>query len=104
MPAGSTALGIGDTWKLQVGGPTLGTTYTIVVQQRVSATQAKFKINNTDVTITDLVTLASIVTRVPPSAREVDPRIWERFLGLALDGLRPGAASVLPRAPLPARL
>ena len=57
-----------------------------------------------DVTVTDLVTLASIVTRVPPSAREVDPRIWERFLGLALDGLRPGAASVLPRAPLPARL
>ena len=55
-----------------------------------------------DVTVTDLVTLASIVTRVPPSAREVDARIWERFLGLALDGLRPGAASVLPRAPLPA--
>ena len=45
-----------------------------------------------DVTVTDLVTLASIVTRVPPSAREVDARIWERFLGLALDGLRPGAA------------
>jgi AcrR family transcriptional regulator len=57
-----------------------------------------------DVTVTDLVTLASIVTRVPPSAREVDARIWQRFLGLALDGLRPGAASVLPRAPLPARL
>jgi AcrR family transcriptional regulator len=57
-----------------------------------------------DVTVTDLVTLASIVTRVPPSAREVDARIWERFLSLALDGLRPGSASVLPRAPLPARL
>ncbi len=57
-----------------------------------------------DVTVTDLVTLASIVARVPPSAREVDPRIWERFLGVVLDGLRPGSAHDLPRAPLPRKL
>lgn len=57
-----------------------------------------------DVTVTDLVTLASIVARVPPSAREVDPRIWERFLGVVLDGLRLGPAHPLPRAPLPRKL
>jgi AcrR family transcriptional regulator len=57
-----------------------------------------------DVTVTDLVTLASIVARVPPSSREVDPRIWERFLGVVLDGLRPGSAHALPRAPLPREL
>jgi AcrR family transcriptional regulator len=57
-----------------------------------------------DVTVTDLVTIASIVARVPPSAREVDPRIWERFLGVVLDGLRPESAHALPRAPLPRQL
>jgi AcrR family transcriptional regulator len=57
-----------------------------------------------DVTVTDLVPLASIVTRLPASAREADQRIWERFLGVVLDGLRPGCASALQRAPLPLRI
>jgi AcrR family transcriptional regulator len=42
-----------------------------------------------DVTVTDLLPLASIVTRVPASAREADPRVWERYLAIVLDGLRP---------------
>jgi len=54
-----------------------------------------------DVTATDLLPLASIVTRVPASARETDPRIWERYLAIVLDGLRAEPASPLPRAPLP---
>jgi AcrR family transcriptional regulator len=57
-----------------------------------------------DVTVTDLIPLASIVTRVPASAREADPRIWERFLAVVLDGLRPGCASALPRGALPYEL
>jgi AcrR family transcriptional regulator len=57
-----------------------------------------------DVRVTDLVPLASIVTRVPASARVADPRIWERYLAVVLDGLRPGCASVLPRAALPSAL
>jgi AcrR family transcriptional regulator len=57
-----------------------------------------------DVTVTDLIPLASIVTRVPASAREADARIWERFLGVVLDGLRPGCASALPRAALASEL
>lgn len=54
-----------------------------------------------DVTVTDLVPLASLITRVPASARAADACIWERYLGVLLDGLRPGGASPLPRAPLP---
>jgi AcrR family transcriptional regulator len=57
-----------------------------------------------DVAATDLLPLASMVTRLSPSSREADPRIWERFLAIVLDGLRPGTASPLPRAPLPKRL
>jgi AcrR family transcriptional regulator len=53
-----------------------------------------------DVDVTDVLPLASIVTRVPASAREADPRIWERYLAVVLDGLRPGG-DALPRAPLP---
>ena len=57
-----------------------------------------------DVAVTDLTPLASMVTRLSPSTRAADPRIWERFLAVVLDGLRPGSASPLPRAPLPKRL
>jgi AcrR family transcriptional regulator len=57
-----------------------------------------------DVTATDLLPLASMVTRLSASTREADPGIWERFLAVVLDGLRPEAASPLPRAPLPKRL
>jgi AcrR family transcriptional regulator len=57
-----------------------------------------------DVTVTDLLPLASIVTRVPASGREADPRVWERYLAIVLDGLRPGGTSDLPRAPLPRSL
>jgi hypothetical protein len=57
-----------------------------------------------DVGVTDLLPLTSIVTRVPASARDADPRIWERYLALVLDGLRPGPAGGLARAPLPRSL
>jgi AcrR family transcriptional regulator len=57
-----------------------------------------------DVAVTDLTPLASMVTRLSASMRAADPRIWERFLAVVLDGLRPGSASPLPRTPLPKRL
>jgi len=57
-----------------------------------------------DVAVTDLLPLASMVTRLSPTTRRADPQIWERFLGVVLDGLRPGAATPLPRAPLPKKL
>jgi AcrR family transcriptional regulator len=41
-----------------------------------------------DVEITDVLALASLVTRMPAPVREEDPRGWERFLAVVLDGLR----------------
>jgi AcrR family transcriptional regulator len=41
-----------------------------------------------DVAITDVLALASLVTRMPAPVREEDPRGWERFLAVVLDGLR----------------
>ena len=32
--------------------------------------------------------------------RDVEPEVWRRYLGLVLDGLRPVAATALPRPPL----
>ena len=54
--------------------------------------------------MTDLTPLASMVTRLSAEHARRGPRIWERFLAVVLDGLRPGSASPLPRAPLPKRL
>jgi hypothetical protein len=33
-------------------------------------------------------------------ARDVEPELWRRYLGLVLDGLRPAAATPLPVGPL----
>lgn len=58
-----------------------------------------------DVAVTDVLALASLVTRLPAPVRDLEPRAWERFLAVMLDGLRPGAAaSALPGRPLPREL
>jgi AcrR family transcriptional regulator len=58
-----------------------------------------------DVTATDALALASLVTRLPAPVRHLKPRAWERFLAVTLDGLRPGApGSALPGRPLPREL
>jgi hypothetical protein len=41
-----------------------------------------------DVAVTDVLALASLVTRLPAPVRAEDPRGWERFLSVVLDGLR----------------
>jgi AcrR family transcriptional regulator len=41
-----------------------------------------------DVTATDVLALASLVTRLPAPVRHLEPRAWERFLAVVLDGLR----------------
>ena len=41
-----------------------------------------------DVTAADVLALASLVTRLPAPVRHLEPRAWERFLGVVLDGLR----------------
>jgi AcrR family transcriptional regulator len=58
-----------------------------------------------DVAVTDVLALASLVTRLPAPVRELEPRAWERFLAVVLDGLRPVATgSTLPGRPLPREL
>jgi AcrR family transcriptional regulator len=59
----------------------------------------------TDVAVTDVLALASLVTRLPAPVRELEPRPWERLLVVVLDGLRPEhPASPLPGHPLPREL
>ncbi len=57
-----------------------------------------------DVAVTDVLPLTALVTRLSPRAREADPHVWERYLGIVLDGLRADGASRLARKPLPRKL
>jgi AcrR family transcriptional regulator len=58
-----------------------------------------------DIAVTDVLALASLVTRLPAPIRELEPRAWERLLAVMLDGLRPAAAgTALPGRPLPREL
>jgi AcrR family transcriptional regulator len=57
-----------------------------------------------DVAVSDLVPLTSLLTKLPPRIRAASPRQWERFLAVALDGLRPDGSRPLPLKPLPRRL
>ena len=41
-----------------------------------------------DVAVSDVLALASLVTRLPAPVRELDPHAWKRFLAVVLDGLR----------------
>lgn len=56
-----------------------------------------------DVTAEDLLFVFHGVARAGLLAEDVAPGAWRRFLALALDGLRPEAASRLPRRPLTKR-
>ncbi|MEA2449496.1 MAG: hypothetical protein QOG63_1428 [Thermoleophilaceae bacterium] len=57
-----------------------------------------------DVAVTDLLPLTGLLTKLPPPIRSTAPGQWERFLAVALDGLRPEGAHKLPLGPLPRRL
>ena len=53
-----------------------------------------------DVTVEDLLFVVHGVAHVGLMLEEVAPGAWRRHLGLALDGLRPEAATPLPRRPI----
>jgi AcrR family transcriptional regulator len=57
-----------------------------------------------DVAVTDLLPLTGLLTKLPPRSRASAPQQWERFLAIALDGLRADGANPLPGKPLPRRL
>ena len=52
-----------------------------------------------DLAAMDLLSLAGVLSKLPPYRLEEQPRLWERYLAVVLDGLRAGAAS----GPLPHR-
>jgi AcrR family transcriptional regulator len=56
-----------------------------------------------DVTAEDLLFVVHGVARTGLMLEEVAPGAWRRQLGLALDGLRPEAATPLPRRPISRR-
>ncbi len=53
-----------------------------------------------DVVVSDLAVLATLLGEVVRLFGPVAPDIWRRFLPLLLDGLRPGATTVLSAGPL----
>lgn len=52
-----------------------------------------------DVGVVDLSLVPIMVGAIIDSAREVDPELWRRALGILLDGLRSAAATPLPVGP-----
>jgi AcrR family transcriptional regulator len=52
-----------------------------------------------DVEAMDLLSLAGLLSKLPPFRLEEQPDAWERYLAVVLDGLRPAAG----QAPLPLR-
>jgi AcrR family transcriptional regulator len=52
-----------------------------------------------DIAATDLVALAAAVSQVVPAAASGPPALWERYLALALDGLRGPAPGPVPHDP-----
>src|SRR5439155_10056275 len=56
-----------------------------------------------DVTPEDLLFVLHCVARSGLMLEDVAPGAWRRYLGLALHGLRPDAATPLPRRPITRR-
>ncbi len=52
-----------------------------------------------DIGLTDIPLLVLSAARLTPKVPGADPRLWERYFGVLLDGLRPAAATPLPLPP-----
>jgi AcrR family transcriptional regulator len=57
-----------------------------------------------DVDVADALAIAALQTKLPAHVRAAAPGAWERFLGIALDGLRAGSATPLRGERLPRTL
>jgi AcrR family transcriptional regulator len=55
-----------------------------------------------DVVYEDISVLLWTTGRVVDATRDVEPEFWQRYLALAVDGLRASSATLLPRSPLTA--
>jgi AcrR family transcriptional regulator len=70
-----------------------------LVEQLVERAQQQGTLR-TDLAPTDITVLLWQLGRVVDTTGAYAPELWRRYLALALDGLRPGAARSLPHPPL----
>jgi AcrR family transcriptional regulator len=52
-----------------------------------------------DIVADDIAVLSQVAARMPRWRVEAQPELWTRYLALALDGMRPEAATELPHGP-----
>lgn len=71
-----------------------------VVQLLLERAQANQDIRD-DITATDLMLLMGAPVEITRRVRDADPDLWQRYLAIICDGLRPGALRALPLAPPP---
>lgn len=76
----------------------------IAVLAGVAARAQDAGVLRADVAPTDLFSLCGLLSKLPAFRLEEQPRLWERYLEVVLDGLAPGAVrATLPhRSPSPA--
>jgi AcrR family transcriptional regulator len=72
-----------------------------LVQQLIERAQAEGELRP-DVVYEDISVLLWTTGRVVDATRGVEPDFWQRYLALAIDGLRAPRATPLPRPPLSA--
>jgi AcrR family transcriptional regulator len=70
------------------------------IMERVLARAQDAGVVRSDVEVADLHMLSFMVGSVVDFAEPVDDEVWERYASLALDCLRPGSSTPLPRASL----
>ncbi len=72
-----------------------------LVQQLIAQAQEAGELRR-DVVYEDISVFLWTTGRVVDATRDVEPEFWQRYLALAVDGLRASSATPLPRPPLTA--
>jgi AcrR family transcriptional regulator len=67
--------------------------------QRMLTRAQKAGVVRKDIVADDIGVFAQVAARMPRWRLEAQPELWTRYLALALDGMRPEAATELPHGP-----
>jgi AcrR family transcriptional regulator len=67
--------------------------------QRVLTRAQEAGVVRKDIVADDIAVLSQVAARMPRWRVEAQPELWTRYLALALDGMRPEAATDLPHGP-----
>jgi len=67
--------------------------------QRVLTRAQEAGVVRKDIVADDIAVLSQVAARMPRWRVEAQPELWTRYLALALDGMRPAAATELPHEP-----